>query len=65
MSPHWTSSVEIRDEHCVPTESSKCAGTDGMHHKHAVACITPNMLENTLKESEYCLEVCQEERVYT
>lgn len=25
---------------------------------NAVAWITPNMLENTLKEKEYCLEYC-------
>ena len=64
MSPHWTSSVEIHDEHCIPMEGSKCAGTEWMHHKHAGACITPHMPENTLKQSEYCLEVCQEERMH-
>ena len=48
--------MEIHDEHCVPTESAKCAGTEVMHHKHAGACITPNMLENTLKESEHCFK---------
>ena len=36
-----------------------------MHHKYAVPYITPNMLENTLKESEYCLKVCQEDKVHT
>jgi hypothetical protein len=42
----WGTSLEIHDEHCIPTESSICAGTEGMHHKHAVAYITPNTLEN-------------------
>jgi hypothetical protein len=45
--------VEIHDKHCVSMVGSKCAGTEGMYHKHAVAGITPNTLENTLKESEY------------
>jgi len=52
MSPHWTSSVEIHDEHCVPTKGSKCAGTEGMHLKHAVACITSNMLNIVGKDAQ-------------